>query len=507
MHPGSLLLVFFVAFVVGACGNRRDEAEPNPDGAADAYDHDVFGNDADATSPDDAGPDGNDGGHDGGLDGGDGGLDILAALALVPNATVTELLPSDGYRHFEIRFQQPLDHDVLTGPWFEQTLELSHHDVSAPMVLVLSGYDVSRAAEGEAPSLLGANVLSVPHRFFQSARPEPLDWTKLTIQQAAADDHRIVEAFRPIYSGRWISTGVSKGGMAALYHRRFYSQDVDGTVAYVAPLSLGLADARYRDFLDRVGDDACRQQLRVFQREILLRRQVIEAWVSTDALSSGVSYDLYGVAAAVESAVINFPFSFWSTGAPENCTAIPDASSSDANLYWFIRQNILANSDGNRRYLEPYYWQAETELGRPSLDSSAIQDLLTVDWSRLDWFPNIDFDPVFRSDAMLDVANWVATEGDTLMFIYGADDPWSAGAVELGAARDSYRFFAPHDNHDSSIASLAPADRAAALSALASWAQVPTTASSLPRVQRPATFGEPARRARGQRRAPSLLPR
>jgi hypothetical protein len=70
------------------------------------------------------------------------------------------------------------------------------------------------------------------------------------------------------------------------------------------------------------------------------------------------------------------------------------------------------------------------------------------------------------------VANWVAGDGERLMFIYGGDDPWTAGAFELGAARDSYRFVAPGHGHGADLAALPAAERDQALAALSSWTGV-----------------------------------
>src|SRR5262249_56309184 len=103
------------------------------------------------------------------------------------------------------------------------------------------------------------------------------DWSKLTIWQAAADDHCIVRAFRQIYPGRWIGTGGSKGGMAAVYHRRFFPDDVDGTAAYVAPLSLAENDARYVDAVETGDHPQCRQALRDFRRRALSRHDQLVA--------------------------------------------------------------------------------------------------------------------------------------------------------------------------------------------------------------------------------------
>ena len=104
------------------------------------------------------------------------------------------------------------------------------------MVLHTTGYNVPRAvplradpARRRQPALASSSGSS-PRR-----GPRRPTGRKLNIWQAATDHHRIVEALKPLYAGKWISTGASKGGMTSIYHRRFYPGDVDGTVAYVAP--------------------------------------------------------------------------------------------------------------------------------------------------------------------------------------------------------------------------------------------------------------------------------
>ena len=58
----------------------------------------------------------------------------------------------------------------------------------------------------------------------------------------------------------------------AVYHRRFYPDDVAGTVAYVAPLSFGAPDHRYDAFLDGVQPAACRDAVRAVAVELLRNR-------------------------------------------------------------------------------------------------------------------------------------------------------------------------------------------------------------------------------------------
>ena len=54
----------------------------------------------------------------------------------------------------------------------------------------------------EPTRLVDGNQISVEQRFFTPSRPEPADWSKLTIWQAATDHHRLVAALKPIYAGR-----------------------------------------------------------------------------------------------------------------------------------------------------------------------------------------------------------------------------------------------------------------------------------------------------------------
>lgn len=440
-----------------------------------------------------------------GADGGTDAADILELLRGIPRARVTEV--SGDYvdaRSFDIEFDQPVDHEDPTGPRFEQRLTLVHRGLDAPMVLALSGYGLASAVDGEVSWFLNANVLFVSHRFFADARPEPPDWTKLTVAQAAGDDHDIVEAFRSVYQGRWISTGGSKGGMTALFHRRFYPDDVDGTLAYGAPLSFGTGDTRYLDFLDRVVDADCRDRLRALQREALLRRVAIAELATNEASATGRSFSLFGMAPSLEATIIEYPFSFWMFNHPKDCVGLPGPSSSDDEVWLAIRTDLFDYYE-NANYLavEPYYWQSAVELGAPAVENASFQDLLTIDFSSVDSLPSVPFSPpAFRPEAMLDISRWVMTEGRGLMFIYGELDPWSAGAVDLGGARDSYEFFAPGGNHLSVIANLSAVDRDRALSVLSSWAAVPIAAAPLASGGAP---GEAARVVRPRALRPHLF--
>jgi hypothetical protein len=73
---------------------------------------------------------------------------------------------------------------------------------------------------------------------------------------------------------------------------------------------------------------------------------------------------------------------------------------------------------------------------------------------------------------MHDVQSWIETSGARIMLIYGQNDPWTAGAVDLGAATDSFKYIAPNGNHGSTISMLPADERDEAMAAILRWAGV-----------------------------------
>lgn len=117
----------------------------------------------------------------------------------------------------------------------------------------------------ELSKMLNANQIIVEHRYFGQSKPKPLEWKYLTTWQAASDHHRIVELIKIIYKGKWISTGKSKGGMAALFLQVYYPNDVDASIVFVAPIILGLADQRFPEHINNLGDPQTQKKIHDFQ--------------------------------------------------------------------------------------------------------------------------------------------------------------------------------------------------------------------------------------------------
>lgn len=412
--------------------------------------------------------------------------DILDELRAIPGLTVEERETMlEGYRFFVLGYDQPVDHLDPASPRFVQRATLLHRDYAAPVVGQNSGYYVStRGGRSQVTQITDGNQLSMEHRFFSPSRPDPADWTKLTIEQAAHDQHRITQALKArIYpTSKWITTGASKGGMTSLFHRRFFPDDVDATVAFVAPIDYA-EDAipsptnRYIAFLENVGTDpGCRQKLKDFQNTVLARRDAMKTRMRQEATFT----EILGEDRALEFAVEELPFIFWQYGDQSLCSDIPSVAATDSTVFRFLDDTIGVASYADEDVTDylPYYHQSATQLGYPISDESYLVGLMFPGQDTASAYvpSSVPIPPYDGGAAMHDVQDWIKSSGTRIMLIYGQNDPWTAGAVELGDATDSFKFIAPDGNHGSSIAGLANQEQDIAVEAVLRWAGLDASA-------------------------------
>ncbi len=296
----------------------------------------------------------------------------------------------------------------------------------------------------------------------------------------AADEHRAIEALRCLYPGRWVSSGGSKGGMTAVYHRRFYPDDVAGTVAYVAPLSFGAPDHRYDAFLDGVQPAACRDAVRAVAVELLRNRW--DGLLEMAQASQGGPYQRVALGPALESAVLDLEWSYWQYRGPGRCAQVPAQDAGLPALWTFLEQTspLESSADDAMASFEAYFHQAYAQLGTPGLahargDSIPAGLAPYLRFQEADYRGTLPLDapvPTLDRSAMEDIDTWVRTQGQHLVFLYGEVDPWSAGAFRLGDAADSLLVVAPGGTHGASIASLDTADRQAVARKLSAWTGV-----------------------------------
>ena len=197
-------------------------------------------------------------------------------------SAITETRPLESTRFSEkyvTYFTQPLDHCRPEKGSFRQRVIVSHVGFDRPTVIVTEGYGAAYALNPkyreELSELLDANMIFVEYRYFLESTPEPKDWQYLTAENSADDLHAVRNAFKSIYPGKWIATGISKGGQTTLLYRTFYPDDVDISVPYVAPLCYGAEDGRHEPFLRKVSTPEDRKRIEDFQLEVLKRKAAL----------------------------------------------------------------------------------------------------------------------------------------------------------------------------------------------------------------------------------------
>jgi len=376
---------------------------------------------------------------------------------------------------FEILFEQPVDHQNPGEGTFLQRIFLGHVDFSAPVEFVTEGYDASYAADehyvAEIAALLSANQIVVEHRYFGESVPAGFGWDLLTVEQAAADHHRIVQSFRKVYRSKWIATGISKGGTAAMIHRTIYPADVDITVAYVAPLNYGLVDGRHERHIATAPDPEYRQIVFEFQKRVLQHRDSIMPFMMNYIREKNLTFRITPEE-LFDFVVLEYSFAFFQWGWEYYDIPIENVTARELfrHLIQVSPPEYFAISE---RYL-PFFVQASRQLGYYGYDPRSLMHELVIDYT--DGY----LQQVFLPDSVqytfdLSVTQMVQAFLDStdhkMIFIYGELDPWTASAVvfDWRIKENMYKFVKPLGTHKVRINNLPNHQRDEVLRILTGW--------------------------------------
>jgi hypothetical protein len=395
-------------------------------------------------------------------------------LSTVSGLTVSETSTAyPGYRAFVLQYEQPIDHNNPALGTFKQQMVLHHKDRAAPNVLHTSGYSLfTYDYLSEPTTALGANQLDTEQRWFGTSHPAdvtPESWKYVDIQQAANDHHRIVQALRAFYSGKWVSTGHSKGGMTSLFHRRFFPADIDATIAYVAPISYAVEDPRYIPWLDNIGEPACRAAIRNVQKQALTQFDALKMRVMRD-MQPGDTYERTGgFDSSLEKSILQLEWGYWQYLTAAECSPFLTAQTDVESLYSLVANYAgVGMPDSAFVDSQAYYYQAMTQLGNQSFSTTHLDGLVKHADKKINWAPagvTATHDP----SAMIDMQNWVKTSASQVMFVYGGFDPWTGGAYDIAQLPEVVKYVAPGKPHATYLLDLAPADRDAAVAKLTAW--------------------------------------
>ena len=377
---------------------------------------------------------------------------------------------------YQLKVKQPVDHTNPSKGFFYQKVYLTHRGFNKPTVIVTEGYNRGQNRIYELTELLNANQLDVEHRFFGESMPEPLDYQYLNLKQASADLHHIRQLFSKIYTKKWVSTGISKGGATTIFYRYFYPDDVAVSVPYVAPINTAFEDQRIYKFLDTIGTDACHKKVRAFQESLLNNREKILPLLKFYSMGSRSEFSYLNLEQAFEYTVLEYPFSFWQYG--HSCDIIPNnmASIEDMTAYLLSVSDISFFSDQMMQAYGSHYYQSATEMGYYGYETKDFKGLLTALPTKTN--PHATFLPNkmkadFDGQLLKDVNKWLKTEAHKFIYINGAIDTWSATAVRPNANVDAEWFFMEGKHHGTArIANMNDAEKARLIQALEKWLEI-----------------------------------
>lgn len=372
-------------------------------------------------------------------------------------------------------FTQPLDHRHPEKGSFRQRVIVSHVGFDRPTVIVTEGYGAAYALRSqyreELSKLLNANMIFVEYRYFLESTPEPKDWQYLTAENSADDLHAITTAFKNIYPGKWIATGISKGGQTTLLYRTFYPDDVDISVPYVAPLCYGVEDGRHEPFLHKVSTSENRKKIEDFQLEALKRKATLLPRFEKYCTEKNYSFRA-PIEEIYDYSVLEYSFALWQWGTP--ISSIPATTASDDEIF----SHLLAISEPGYFTADSpnasFFVQAARELGYYGYDVQPFKQYLSIQSSegylhRL-MLPEELKDMPFNKTLSKKITKFLKKQDPKMIFIYGQNDPWTAAGVTwLKNKKNIHVFIQPNGSHLARINTLPEAEKAKVMELINEW--------------------------------------
>lgn len=338
---------------------------------------------------------------------------------------------------YVLKMEQQVDWKTSAKGTFGERIFVGMKGLDKPTVIVTEGYSASYGLnpgyEEELSRLFDANVVLCEYRYFSQSVPVPTNWDYMTVDNSSADYHHVRQVFGQLFKGKWISTGISKGGQTTMFYRATYPDDVDVSVSYVAPLNRAVEDGRHEKFLaKKVGTKEERKVIRQAMQELMRRKpelmKLFHAYCEENDYQFLMSED-----DVYDYCVLEFPFALWQWGTP--VSSIPELTSDEDDEVWFDYLMKVSSPDYfayPSQYM-PFDVQAAKELGYYGYSLKPIKKWTslksTKGYLKKMWLPDslrkYDFDPALYKRTV----KYLKKEDPKHIFIYGEIDPWSSSGV------------------------------------------------------------------------------
>jgi hypothetical protein len=398
--------------------------------------------------------------------------DLYTFLKSIPGIEIEKKDTTAFKEFYIIMLPQLVDHSNPAGQTFKQRIYIGHEDFGKPTEMETEGYGadwVTPNYKTEITKLLHCNQLYVEHRYFGPSTPSPVDWKYLTAEQDAGDYHYIRTLFGKVYKGKWIASGVSKGGQTATEYKVFYPDDVDVTIPYVAPINYARLDARIDRHFKTVGTKKQRKQIKNIQKYLLKNKAtVLPAWEKISD-KAGYKFTFIDAESAFDYSVLEFPFSFWQYTA--DASRLPDPKKTTADKmarFLFTIVPPFWYTEAAAPY-EPAGYQFYTQLGYYEYDEKPFRKYLkNKDYPNSVFVPK-GVDIVWDASYQEKLKKFIEDDPEHMIFIYGQDDPWGATAADIKPGSGSLKMVQANGTHGAQISTLSPEQHKLVIETLEKW--------------------------------------
>ncbi|MCH5177532.1 MAG: aminopeptidase [Prevotellaceae bacterium] len=418
---------------------------------------------------------------------------VMRMLLHAEGVQSVEPLHSEPYAEkYVVRLTQNVNGDTADKGTFSQRLIVGVKGLDRPTVMVTEGYFAHYALrpdyEEELSRLFDANVIVCEYRYFGESKPLALlpkgrapeaatwddYWQYMTVANSLRDLHHVRQSLGSVFTGKWLSTGISKGGQTTMFYRATYPDDVDVSVSYVAPLNRAVEDGRHETFLARtVGTKAERKAVRRAQQEMLRRKARLLPRFEQYAADHHYRYNA-PAADIYDYCVLEFPFALWQWGTP--VSTIPSVKADDDTWFDYFVETAGPDYFQCPSDFTPFHVQAMHELGYYGYSTRGLHHMSVTDTRG--YLPRlmlprqlqqIPFDDTLYRHTV----NYLKENDPRHIFIYGEIDPWTASGVadwlDCSSKQNMRVYVQPRGSHRTRIGTMPEQQRTEIMSRLTKW--------------------------------------
>lgn len=405
---------------------------------------------------------------------------LAKRLQQLPDVSQVERVESSQFPEKYVFFiTQPLDAQRPCQGTFEQRIILCHRGFDRPTVLVTEGYNADYALRKdyieELSKLFNTNIVTVEYRYFGKSMPKPCDWQYLTVANSMYDLHHVNQVLHTLYKGKWISTGISKGGQTTMFYRVFFPNDVDISVPYVAPLNRSVEDGRHETFLQsEVSTAANRQKVLDFQMLLFKRKASLLKLFENYCNLKNYSFQI-PVKEIYDFNVFEYAFAFWQWG--YDVKKIPTATADDDTVFNYWIKICEPDYFSEQTPYLSFNVQAAKELGYYGYYTEPFKKYLSIPTAKgylhrvmlPDSLQHVKFDPTLYNKTV----QFLRTHDPKMVYIYGGIDPWGASGIAgqpwLKGKKNLHVYVCPGGSHATRILSFPEKTKTEIINLITAW--------------------------------------